>query len=258
MRIFILLDLIFFIFAFQSNFHKTSKTSILTYNSNAQTTNIIFQSDDDGQTWKDLSAGLPEKVTVDRVFVQGEDIYLAAGNGVIYHNNHTQTGIWESENVGGIFMNAAAIFPKEKIIGLFPGRYGLYACVYKNGFSRKILGTNNWQQMGYALEDKTIHCVLEKPDGTIFITCQSGIYKSDNDGKSWKQIFSDGWVSGLVLANGVFIANGAHGLIRSTDDGEQWEYVLKDDGGSYRTSVIDGGFAAVRLAGIWRTSADNF
>ncbi|MEO6189865.1 MAG: sialidase family protein, partial [Saprospiraceae bacterium] len=73
-----------------------------------------------------------------------------------------------------------------------------------------------------------------------------------------KQIFSDGWVSGLVLANGVFVGNGAHGLIRSTDDGEQWECVLKDEGGFYRTSVIDGGFAAVRLAGIWRTSADNF
>ena len=59
----------------------------------AETSIIVFRSADGGQTWQDISNGLPAAVKDDNgasrhvFFTDDNGLYLSAGNG-IYHNSH--------------------------------------------------------------------------------------------------------------------------------------------------------------------------
>ena len=220
-----------------------------------QAANIIFKSEDGGKTWQDFSLGLPEKMQVRCVYSEGGEIFLGAEGGGLYHGSNPNMGLWEREEVGGIFSNFSGIFPSERVIGIFPGHSGPYACISQGGFFRKIKGTSLWQPMHNSLEDNSVREVVEIPDGTIFVTCHNGIYKSEDDCKTWKHVFSKGWVSGLVTEGDVLVCSGADGLFRSADKGEHWAQVLSDKDVSYNTSVIQGRFAAVSLAASRRNSA---
>ena len=141
-------------------------------------------------------------------------------------------------------------------MGIYYGRSGPYVSIYKGGFFRKTTGTNKLKSMHDALENKTVSAVVENPDGTLFVSSAKGVFKSKDDGKTWKHTFAEGWVQDLVAANGVLVGNSLHGLIRSTDEGENWEQVLHDEGGIYSISVIDGHFAVVRVAGSTRPDSE--
>jgi len=218
---------------------------------------ILFQSDDDGKTWQDISRGIPKNRYVTCVFVQGSEVFLGTEDNSMYHSRNIETGTWEREGVERVFMNTGDIFPNKRITGIFPGRSGPYACVYKNGFFRRIPGTSSWQSMHGALEDKEVHAVVESPDGTIFVGCTSGIYQSKDDGKTWKHVFAEGWVNSLAATGGVFVGCGSRGLLRSADGGEHWDCVLPDEGGVYHTTVIGDYFAAVRVAGRRQSANDD-
>lgn len=249
-----------------------------------QTTNILFQSTDGGKTWQDFSRGLPEKLEVNSVFAENGEVFLGTDNGTVYHSRNPQTGLWELETVGGAFPEYGA-FPDNRntvtnsaqstqdstfggnrniVTGLFPGRSGLYACVYKGGFFRRNAGTNQWEPMHGTLGENTIHAVVENPDGIIFVGCDNGIYKSADNCKTWKRTYTEGGVGSLVAANGVLIGSGNKGLVRSTDGGENWTCVLPHDGSAYSANLIKGRlpsvpdrFAVACIATPWRTSAEG-
>ncbi|MCF0072701.1 hypothetical protein LZD49_19630 [Dyadobacter sp. CY261] len=69
-----------------------------------------------------------------------------------------------------------------------------------------------------------------KTGDTVFIGCDKGIFKSDDSGKTWKQVYDGGWVMKLVESNGVLMATSQRGIIRSIDDGENWVNVINEGG----------------------------
>ena len=210
-------------------------------------TNIVFQSVDGGQTWQDVSAGLPEGLEVGSVFAGGGEVFLGSESGLYRSTNPLAAGAWE-------------VSLDNKITDIFPGRAGPYACSYGSGFFQEMSGTGIWVPMHNTLKDKTIHTVLEAQDSTVFVCCDSGIFKSADSGKTWKQVFAEGMVMSLVAADGVLVGGGFRGVLRSTDGGEHWDWVLTEDGAALRTGLIDGGVAVITYDG-WtqqlRTSADN-
>lgn len=219
------------------------------FTSNQKAKEILFKSTDDGTTWQNLSAGLPQDVNIMKLFKQGNEVFAGTGDGTIYHCTDLQTGVWTKENVGGFF-------EKEPITGIFRGRSGPYVSVYRHGFFKRIPGTGFWQPIGNAPKDVIVHDVLETADGTMYVAGGPGIYKSTDEGITWKHVFTTGWVTSLSAANGVIIAAGMPGLLRSTD-GEHWECMLRDEAAMYKTNVIDGGFVATRLSAPWPASMDD-
>lgn len=216
---------------------------------NEQTTNILYRSIDGGKTWLDISRGLPKNPQVSCLFAQGGEVYLGGPNGSLYHSNGPEMGLWDQEDVCGVLTNLDGMSQNESVSGLYPGRSGPYAVVSLTGFYRKIPGSNIWKPMHETLQDKTIATLLETSDGAIVLGCSTGIYKSTDDGKSWKHVFSEGWIGSLIASNGALVAGGAPGLLRSTDGGEHWSCVLPDKDAFYTTRVIGGQVAAVRVAG---------
>lgn len=205
--------------------------------------NIIFTSTDGGKTWHDISEGLPGNLKGDGVqtdqFVTGVDafandnrLYLCAGNGLYHSETNSTVAFWKKE-----------IFP-DKMSSIAFGKAGIYAYNYGGQILQKTKGTNVWTPV-YTNFKGSVRTVFETGGGTIFIGSENGLFKSTNNGKTWKQVHAGGWVIKLVESNGVLLATSMSGIIRSTDSGENWELVISEGGVGIDVAPIQGGFAAV-------------
>ena len=200
--------------------------------------NIVFKSTDGGQTWQDISEGLPENLgdgfQRDGFFANDSGLHLRAGNGIYHSKPNSTAPFWKEE-----------IFP-DKQASIAPGKTGIVAYNYYDGqFSQKINGTSVWSPMYTNFQEKEVRTVFETARGTVFIGSDNGLFKSTNSGKTWKQVHTGGWVMKLIESNGVLLATSQSGIVRSTDDGENWDSVISEGGVGIAVEGIKGGFAAI-------------
>jgi|GEM_PF-177390 len=195
--------------------------------------NIVFQSVDGGQTWQDVSAGLPENLEINSVFFDGQEVYLGSETSLFHSIQPPAVQMWEGQT-----------FANDKFTRVYPGQTGMYACNYGEGLYRESL-PGIWTPMHQSLNDLNIHTVLETPEGVVFAGCDSGIFKTTDGGATWKKVFSEGMVVHLVASDGVMIGSGFKGLLRSTDGGEHWDWVLTEGGQASQTIYRQGRFFAV-------------
>ena len=200
--------------------------------------NIVFKSTDGGQTWLDISEGLPENLQEDDIqqdgfFANENGLYLRAENGIYHSKPNSTAPFWEKE-----------IVPDEHR-SIAPGKIGIFAYNWNGKFLQKINGTSVWSPMYTNFQVKEVRTVFETAGGTVFIGCDNGLFKSTNSGNTWKQVHTGGWVMKLVESNGLFLATSQSGIIRSTDDGETWNHVISEGGVGMAVERIKGGFAAI-------------
>lgn len=215
------------------------------------TSNIIFQSSDFGQTWTDASAGLPGSVSFGRVLVNNGEIVLASG-GKLYRSSNNQGGVpaWTDQNLQNIDP-----LQNIEITGIYASKTGIYASSYRNGFYKEVPGAQFWLPMHNALSERTVRSVLELSDGTLFIGMENGLFKSTDDGASWKHLFEDMGVNSLAIGNTAettLICGTYEGLRRSTDGGEHWEPVLTEDKGAWQTKRFKDGIVTITEGGSWK------
>jgi photosystem II stability/assembly factor-like uncharacterized protein len=199
---------------------------------------IVFKSTDGGQTWQDISEGLPENLPGDGLrrddfFANESGLYLRAGNGIYHSKPNSSAPFWKKE-----------IFPDEHS-SIAPGKAGIFAYHWDGQFLQKINGTKAWSPVYTDFHVKEIRTVFETAGGSVFIGSESGLFKSANGGKTWKRVYAGGWVLKLVESNGVLMATSQSGILRSTDGGENWDRVLHEGGVGIAVEPIEGGFAAI-------------
>jgi photosystem II stability/assembly factor-like uncharacterized protein len=218
--------------------------------------NIIFKSTDDGQTWQDISKGLPENlqregVRGDGFFANDRGLYLRAGNGVYYNEPNSTTAFWTKE-----------IFPGNQR-NIAPGKNGILAYNIRGQFLKKTNGTSDWsptytnfQEQAVRLDstidwmyktykEREVRTVFETARGTILIGSNNSLFRSTNNGKTWKQLHVGDGRMKLVESNGVLLTTSKDGILRSTDDGQNWDRVISEGGLGIAVERIDGGFAAI-------------
>jgi photosystem II stability/assembly factor-like uncharacterized protein len=199
----------------------------------AESANIVLQSADGGQTWQDISRGLPENIQVDNFLVKDGALYLRSGSSIFQSKAGCSNSSWEKE----------ALLNGYRTIAAGSGR--LLACDKNGQFMQKNSGTDAWLPVTADFREKSVHTIFETPNGTIFIGCDEGIFKSANSGKTWQQVDNKGWVRKIAELNGVLIATCDRGILRSTDDGEHWELVVSEGGVGIAAERINGGFAVI-------------
>lgn len=227
--------------------------------------NIVLRSTDGGQTWQDISKGLPENLQREGVwghalFANDRGLYLRAGNGVYRSAPNSTTTFWTKE-----------IFPgKQREIA--PGKNGIFAYNFRGQFLQKINGTSNWSPMYTNFQeqavriDKTIdwmyknykekevRTIFETAGGTVFIGSNNMLFRSTNSGKTWNQVQAGDGAMKLVESNGVLLSTSKEGILRSTDDGQNWDRVISEGGLGIAVERIDGGFAAIVYNTITQTN----
>lgn len=233
MKIFSLAFLLLFLYPFV--FPITESQQKLNKNKSG-VANIVFKSTDGGQSWQDISEGLPGDKLEGSLFVNDRGFYLRTGNYIYHSKPNNKAPFWEKE-----------IFPDDHS-NIAPGKSGIFAYDYHHGqFRQKINGSSEWSPIYENFQLKGILDVFETAGGTVFIVCDRGrgLFRSTDNGKNWKQVRGGGFVGKLVESNGVLMANSHNGIIRSTDDGETWETVISEGGVGIDIAPIDGGFAAI-------------
>ena len=199
---------------------------------------IVFKSTDGGQTWQDISKGLPENlrkdgIRGDSIFANDKGLFLRVGN-ELYHSTPNATApFWTKE-----------IFPDEQSSNA-PGKSGIAAHKYWGVNLKTANETSVWSPMFEILEMPRIGTNFETASGTIFIGTNKGYYKTANDGKTWKHVHAVGLVGHLAESNGVLLAISNRRIIRSTDNGENWEFVTSEGGVFVDVKQVKGGFAAL-------------
>ncbi|MES2426624.1 MAG: exo-alpha-sialidase [Bacteroidota bacterium] len=258
-RLFVFVPAIFLVLFLLNSFvlkEKEAKKKPIKEGKSSAIANIIFKSADGGETWQNISEGLPEnlqKVGVPSMglFANDRGLYLRAGNGV-YHSepNYTKT-FWTKDIFPGTQRNIA------------PGKNGILAYDIRGQFLKKINGTSDWSPLYTSFQeqalsiDKTIdwmykhykerevRSVFETTGGTVFIGSSRMLFRSINSGKTWEQVHDGDGSMKLVESNGVLLSTSHEGILRSTDNGQNWDRVLNEGGAGMAVERIDGGFAAI-------------
>ncbi len=197
-------------------------------------TNKVFRSLDGGQTWQDISDGLPEKFAPGCIYVDNTEVLLGSDIGIYRSRTNTGSPNWIKD-----------VYQGNGISDIFPGKAGRYARTYEDGFLQEVMNSGVWIPKYKEFNGYWVRSISETQDGTIFITTDKGVYKSTDQGKNWKMIHADEQVMSLVEADGVMIGAAFKGLLRSTDKGEHWNYVLTDSGSIRKLGIINGHFYAI-------------
>ena len=207
-------------------------------------TNLLFQSKDGGQTWQDISYGLPEIEQRIVFFAGASEVYLST-NGVMYRSkSNLETPVWEKENV---------LDPRSTSIAF--NRYGVMAYSYDGHIYQKKPSSDpdspdsyrdrDWLPAYPNLKSHSVATFFEASDGTVFLSTGKNFFKSADKARSWKLVRKGG-VQDIVESEGVLLAAGQKGIMRSTDNGEHWEWVISEGGGAgIAIERIEGGFAAI-------------
>ena len=268
-RLFVFVPAIFLVLFLLNSFvpkEKEAKKKPIKEGKSLAIANIIFKSADGGQTWQDISEGLPEKlqkegVWRDGLFANDRGLYLRAGNGVYHSEPNSTTPFWTKEIFPGTQRNIA------------PGKNGILAYNFRGQFLQKINGTNNWlpmytnfQEQAVRIDrtidwmyknykEREVRTVFETAGGTVFIGSNTSLFRSTNSGKTWKQVHVGDGRMKLAESNGVLLSTGKDGILRSTDDGQNWDPVISEGGVGIAVERIDGGFAAIVYNTITQTNS---
>ncbi|MBL7805741.1 MAG: hypothetical protein JNL02_18505 [Saprospiraceae bacterium] len=194
---------------------------------------IIYQSVDAGNTWRDISAGLPEGAAPVSLMISGDEVLLGGD--------------------GGLFRGAGAVFPiwekefllDDRVTGIFPGAAGPYIVTGWHGFSQNWPGTSLWMSKSATLDEPTVQTVLETRDAVLLVGGGTGIFRSNDGGNNWKKVYEKCIVRNIVEAGNMLIAGSNKGILQSADGGETWQMVLPTNNDVISVRVVDGGIAAL-------------
>lgn len=213
---------------------------------------IVFQSTDDGQTWQDISTGLPKDLKPSTFFAGAGELFLGASDGIYRKSTTATTANWEKEMspeqpllavLAGIGEKERS--PEQSLTTVSAGSGGMIAFSRNGRFFQKLNGTGVWIPIFTDFEGQMVRNVFTTKGGSVFIGCDNGLFKSADQGKTWKHVMQSGWVIEMVESDGLLLCTSQSGILRSTDGGEHWEVVLNEGGVGIAVEVIKDGFAAI-------------
>ena len=207
--------------------------------------NTVFKSTDGGQTWQDISKGLPgnlreDGIRGDIIYSDDKGLFLKVGNELYHNAPNAGAPFWTKE----IVPDGQRRFLREHN-STTPGQSGIFAYNYWGANLKKPNGRRVWSPIFDHSHQPGIRSAFQTAGGTIFIGTNEGIFKTDNDGQTWKRVYVGGYVGHLAEADGVLLATGMKRILRSTDNGENWALVISDTNVVFDVKQINGGFAAL-------------
>ena len=201
--------------------------------------NTVFKSTDGGQTWQDISKGLPQNLRKDSIrgnsfFANDKGLFLRVGNG-LYHSTPNATAPFWTKDIRS-----------DEHGSIAPAKSRIFANNYWGVNLKNSYGTSVWSPIFDNSSQPGISSAFETAGGTIFISTLKGLFKTANSGGTWKHVYAGDWVRNMAEQNGVLMAStNMRRIIRSTDNGENWTPVITEGDVAWDVKQIKGGFAAI-------------
>ena len=198
---------------------------------------IIFRSNDGGQTWVDISEGLPENLGDDfaRAGLSANEngIYLHTVDGIYHSKPNSTAPFWNKEDVTG----------KEK----------------NNAGGNGVDSVFN----GSATDIENRSGKFVEPNGVILAVSRKGVIRSTDNGKTWDLAIGEGGVISLGRVKGGFVAltynamSNTRRVRTSYDGGKTWQAIDADlpPSPSIKSIIeVDNYFFCGHPAGIFKSS----
>ena len=191
----------------------------------------LYRSADGGQTWNDAYASLDLAIplpTTSVTIIPAED--------KLYIFSCVEGNILRSSNGGDTWEFAKLSSPSPLVTAMvrspnFPQDGTLLAGTMQDGIFRSTSRGAAWSGWNFGLFDPNINALAISPnfteDQTLLAGTQSGIFRSINGGRSWRDLdFPIENAPVLCIAidqeNKIFAGSEEQGLFLSQDDGETW------------------------------------
>jgi photosystem II stability/assembly factor-like uncharacterized protein len=182
----------------------------------AGTLSGIFRSTDSGVNWTHHNTGLIDiKVRSLAIDTYGN---IFAG---------TDNALFRSDNNGESWTEITKGMPYRVITALTTTANGNILVNADNDFFRSSDKGKNWNHNRMDYEGARVLSFDVNQKGNIFAgTIARGMWRSTDNGDSWKEIHGGPTVSALTIgSNGTLFAGTYYGVSRSTDEGDHWTHL---------------------------------
>lgn len=234
----------------------------------------IMQSADMGQTWTDISQGLPEDNRASAVSIADNEVYLGYEKDRLFSLNGAPVQSWKKEQLE-VALSQHTIKRDNPILGIYSTRPALYIFVAQDGLYKMKRNSRSWAAMKMPVGVFGANDVEEDESGNIYLATESGVYVSRDGGQNWDLRLRSGWINSLEVNKDAVLAGGKNGVYRSGDGGANWAtspihqetafFFVKEGQPSYKvmrsgktlTAIRSEGPTAKGARGKFQTSTDG-
>jgi photosystem II stability/assembly factor-like uncharacterized protein len=206
------------------------------------TKNIVFRSVDGGQSWQDISEGLPAIEQPEGFFTGEPYLYLQAKNEIYSCNSNLRTPVWEKQNVP-FLQNAPIDFNRSNVVE----SEGVLIATGQKGIRRSTDNGKNWE---WVISEGGVGIAIERiKSGFAAITyCTASdsrrVRTSYDGGKTWQAIDAglpaDRSIASIIEVGENFFCGHPKGIYRSADKGKTWKLLLPSIDGKVFNLYVSG------------------
>lgn len=200
---------------------------------------VIYRSADGGTSWMPYDSGIPKDATVSSFLVLQDRIFATTDLHGIYliRGGETEWKRIDEDLSENIDINTIAATGNSLVIGS-----------WRQGIMLSKNGGKSWSTPAVQINGTAIRCLHATGD-LLLAGTDNGIYRSMDQGNTWKHIYKGAQVNGFTQKNNKVYAALMNGAIMTIDNGENWEYIYQphtlhdisaDDKSIYAMALGDG------------------
>lgn len=194
----------------------------------------LLRSKDFGQTWINISQGLPPEAQVSFMERMGNEIIIATDN----------LGVFSSTNNRTQWKRIGTNLPNQKINALHFVENTIFVGVYREGIFKSEDEGITWNSINYNIPNLNVQTIWQF-EGELYAGTDMGIFRLSKNEKFWKSTAITTQVLSIYEYEGILVAGTSQGTVISKDKGNSWDWIRKEGAVHYTHNI---GMRVVELA----------